>query len=624
MSRRETNTLRHQRALVEFGEFALRSNGLVDILQESCRLVGAALGTGLAKVMELQADGVTLLMRAGFGWHPDLINQVSVEASITSSEGYALLTGRPAISPDVNREKRFRYAPFVLEEGVKGMMAVVIIGHDTEKPYGVLQVDSRQSQYFKKNDVVFLQGYANLIGAAVDRLRAVGEARVATEHVHHMAYHDALTGLSNRALFLETLQGLLSSCDKDNPVAVLFLDLDGFKQVNDYYGHLVGDDLLVQVAGRLSRAIRKVDLVARLGGDEFAIIQTEPGHRNNAGQLACRLSKALAEPYLIGEREIIIGGSVGIAFEESAGESAEAVLAHADQALYLVKIQGKGTYQFYDPSVSHLLKEKQRLTDDLRHAISHRQFELHYQPILRLTDDRIICFEALLRWHHPDRGLVLPGDFIELAEETGLIVPIGKWVLRSACHEAVRWQDDIRVAVNLSPRQLGDASLITDIADILAESGLAAHRLELEITESFALQQSGSAISVVTALKKLGVQIALDDFGTGYSSFSHLRQLPFDNIKLDRSFVEGLPDHGGADAIVRAVSHLGTSFRAVTTAEGVETKDQLDFVRREGFGQIQGYLVSRPVPAFLVPEMIAREATGHKLSPQKCNLVRIA
>jgi diguanylate cyclase (GGDEF)-like protein len=445
----------------------------------------------------------------------------------------------------------------------------------------------------------------------------VTERRQAERRIAHMASHDALTGLGNRLLFHERLDALVGTATADASapsVAVLCLDLDHFKRVNDTLGHGVGDALLQDVAKRIVSTVGDDGsaVIARLGGDEFAVIWTGLGRDGEGlitagGRLATQLVARLSEPYLVDGHRVTVGASVGIAFAPRDGRDSYTLLKMADLALYRAKARGRGTCEEFDPVMDAEAQARRGLEEDLREALLRGQFELHYQPLLNLPTDRISGFEALLRWNHPTRGVVPPATFIPVAEEIGLIGPLGDWVLRTACAEAATWPAHLKVAVNLSPVQFKSRSLVTSVVQALAASGLLAQRLELEITESVLLAETDSNINQLHQLRRLGVRIAMDDFGTGYSSLSYLRAFPFDKIKIDRSFVRDLGpiDRKHADdeasyqgaAIIRAVAGLGASLGMCITAEGVETGDQLNRVRAEGCTEVQGYHLSPPRPA---------------------------
>jgi diguanylate cyclase (GGDEF)-like protein/PAS domain S-box-containing protein len=443
-------------------------------------------------------------------------------------------------------------------------------------------------------------------GAWVSTIEDITDWLKAQAQIAHLARHDSLTDLPNRTLFREHLGASLPQVGRDVIIAVFYLDLDHFKEVNDTLGHPVGDDLLKAVAARLSENVREGDVVSRLGGDEFAVVQPLRGAGPSAASsLASRLIEVVTAPYEIRGHQIVIGASIGISLAPGDGDDADQLLRNADLALYLAKAEGRGTYRFFEPEMDARAQARRIMEMDLRAALSRGEFELHYQPIYDLAKDEIVCFEALLRWHHPRDGMILPANFIPLAEETGLIVPIGAWVLLKACLEAAGWSRRVRVAVNVSPVQFKSPSLLTTVMAALSESHLAANRLELEITETVLLQDSQGTLIILHQLRDLGVRISMDDFGTGYSSLSYLRSFPFDKIKIDGSLVRELAAHGDSMAIVRAVTGLGTSMGISTTAEGVETGEQLALLRAEGCTEVQGYLLNSPRPSAEVEAMLS-------------------
>jgi diguanylate cyclase (GGDEF)-like protein len=436
-------------------------------------------------------------------------------------------------------------------------------------------------------------------GGTVTTHEDITERRLAENRIAHMARHDALTDLPNRVLLRERLeQALTGDRIGDRHPTVLMLDLDRFKEVNDTLGHPAGDTLLTTVAERLRGCVRKADTVARLGGDEFAIIQFADDQAGEAEALSKRILDVLSEPYDLGGHQAVIGTSIGIAVAPDDGSDPDTLMKNADLALYRSKSEGRGTFRFFAPEMDERMQARRRLEQDLRNALVRHEFALHYQPLVNLERNEICGFEALLRWAHPERGELLPGDFIPLAEETGLIVPIGEWVLREACLEAGAWPEHLKIAVNLSPAQFKSPNLVQAVLNAVAGAAMPANRLELEITESVMLQDEAAAFAILHQLHDLGVRIALDDFGTGYSSLSNLRKFPFDKIKIDRSFVSDLSEADvDAVAVVRSVAQLGVSLGMATTAEGVETEDQLERVRAEGCTEIQGYYICPPSPA---------------------------
>ena len=413
----------------------------------------------------------------------------------------------------------------------------------------------------------------------------------------HMAHHDGLTGLPNRTHFQQEMERELNRARRGEKLAILCVDLDHFKRVNDTLGHAVGDALLRAASDRLKECARETDIVARLGGDEFAIVQVGAEQPRGAILLAERLVAALAKPFDLEGHQLVIGASVGIALAPSDGLEAEQLMKNADMALYRAKGDGRGVFRFFEPEMDAKMQARRALELDLRKALVEQEFELYYQPIVDLASDRVSGFEALIRWNHPTQGVVPPAAFIPLAEDMGLIAPMGEWVLREACREAAAWPDNLTVAVNLSPAQFKSKTLALAVTSALAGSGLAPNRLELEITESVLLQDNETVRSILHQLRELGVRISMDDFGTGYSSLSYLRSFPFDKIKIDQSFVRDMCDHDDSIAIVRAVAGLGKNLGMATTAEGVETSEQLGHLRKEGCTQVQGYFFSRPLPA---------------------------
>jgi diguanylate cyclase (GGDEF)-like protein/PAS domain S-box-containing protein len=424
----------------------------------------------------------------------------------------------------------------------------------------------------------------------------ITERRRAEQKIAHMARHDALTDLPNRVLFRERLADALTGIARGSKLAVLYLDLDRFKGVNDTLGHPVGDELLKVVAERLRHSVRETDTVARVGGDEFAVIQTDVGEPMDTALLARRLGEAVRAPYDLAGHAVLVDTSIGIALAPSDGVEPDGLLKAADMALYGAKADGRGTYRFFEAGMDMRMKARRELEIALRQALAAGQFDLHYQPQVNVDDRRITGCEALLRWNHPERGMISPAEFIPVAEEIGLIIPLGEWVLRKACIDAAQWPDDVRIAVNLSPIQVTNQNLVPVVVSALATAGLSARRLEIEITESVLMRNTEKTMATLHQLRELGVHISMDDFGTGYSSLSYLRKFPFDKIKIDRSFISGLPDDNESIAIVRAVAGLAQNLNMIATAEGVETTQQLEAVRALGCVEMQGYLFSPPRP----------------------------
>jgi diguanylate cyclase (GGDEF)-like protein len=433
----------------------------------------------------------------------------------------------------------------------------------------------------------------------------ITERRRAEAKIAHLARHDMLTNLPNRVLFREQLETEFGRIQPSRGFAVHCLDLDHFKTVNDTLGHPIGDELLKLVAARLIEAVPPTDFIARIGGDEFAVVQTGVTKPEQCSLLASRIVERVSEPYDIQGRHIVIGTSIGIAIAPGDGTNPDVLLKNADMALYLAKGEGRGTHRFFEGEMDKRLQARHALELDLRKAIASGEFELYYQPIIDLQSGKVTCFEALLRWNHPERGMISPLEFIPLAEETGLILPLGEWVLRTACQQASKWPKQIGVAVNLSATQFKGRNIVQIAVNALAMSGLAADRLDLEITESVLLQDEANTLAILHQLREIGVQISMDDFGTGYSSLAYLRNFPFDRLKIDRSFVRDMLVRKDCRAIVRAVAGLARSLGITTIIEGVETKEQLETAQADGCDLGQGYIFSKPMPereiaAFLV------------------------
>lgn len=423
----------------------------------------------------------------------------------------------------------------------------------------------------------------------------------------HLAHHDALTGLGNRLLFHNQLNDAIAHrLRSGGDLAVLFIDLDGFKMINDTLGHETGDSVLKHFASRLRNALREGDKVGRLGGDEFAVIQFGAKQPTEAMALATRLIGLFGTPFSIDNQSMVIGASIGIAVASGDYQNSAQLLRAADLAMYRAKADGRGRFRVFEPEFDRQVQERRDLEVALRAAVDQDDLEIHYQPFVNLGIGKITGFEALSRWKDPQRGFVPPSTFIALAEEIGLIGIIGDRVLKRACAEAATWPQHIRVAVNLSPSQFKSGSLVSSVKDALAASGLSPSRLELEITESIFLQDSESNCALLSQLGTLGVKISMDDFGTGYSSLSYLRSFPFDTIKIDQSFIRDLSTSQSSAAIVRAICELARSFGVSTTAEGVETDDQLTRIRAEGCTEMQGYIFSKPLIAGEIPALLAR------------------
>ncbi len=454
---------------------------------------------------------------------------------------------------------------------------------------------------------IFVRHQPTTDGGWVATHEDVSEQRRQWAQIQHLAAHDPLTNLPNRILFEQHLADVHARIQRREKIGVLCVDLDHFKNVNDELGHAAGDAALKNASQILIDCVREGDVVARVGGDEFVVIAGHLEHSSDAALIARRIVERISEPMEIEGRPVLIGASVGIAIAPLDGEDGYSLLKRADLAMYRAKSEGRGGYNFYEAELDAALQVRRNFETSLRNALLKDEFRLMFQPLLNLDSQRVCAFEALIRWQHPERGLLAPAAFIGAAEESGLIVPMGEWVLRHACRAAVDWPEPISLAVNLSPAHFKKGrNLVKHVKSALEAAGLSPKRLELEITESVLLADDECAVRTLHELKQLGVRIALDDFGTGYSSLSYLRRFPFDKIKIDRSFVHGCEDSADGLAIVKAVIVLGRSLGMATTAEGVETDAQLEIIRAEGCTEAQGFLFSKPLPAGAAEEFAKR------------------
>jgi len=510
----------------------------------------------------------------------------------------------PPLLEDVLRFNALRgeYGPGNIEEQVATKLALAkdrtTYRFERERPNGTV-LDVRGKPI---DNGGFITTYMDI----TERYRS--EAKIA-----HMARHDALTGLGNRLLLNERLEHVLTRVSRGEIVAVHLVDLDRFKAVNDTLGHPAGDKLLRQVADRLRPLLRESDMIARMGGDEFAIVQVALETPGDAATLALRVIEAASKPYDVDGHRLVIGASIGIALAPGDGSSPDVLIRNADLALYHAKSNGRGTFSFFEPEMDARMQARHAMEIDLRNALARGEFELRYQPMVGLGGNEIRGFEALIRWHHPKKGAVSPDAFLPLAEETGLIIPIGEWTIREACATAAKWPGALRVAVNLSPAQFRSPGLSNLVVSALGASGLAPERLELEINEMALWEDMEAALDILYELRSLGVRIAMDDFGTGHSTLNYLQSFPFDRIKIDRSFVKDIIGHAGSHRIVRAITMLAQGFGMETTVEGVEDAEQLAAVKSEGCTEMQGYLFSEALPASEIERRFLSQTRDRKL-----------
>jgi diguanylate cyclase (GGDEF)-like protein len=592
-----------QREVARFGELALSGTEIEELNREASCILTRVLGVEVGGVMKLLPGGQDLLLVAADGLPEEQVGKSLVPTGFRSQSGCALATGVATVVSDWEQERRFEKSALQTKAGLRSAAIILIGGKDS--PYGVIGAGSREIHEFTQEDVNFMQAIANVLANAIDRRRT-------EEQTQHEALHDPLTALPNRNLFLDRLQHALSvAARRETSIAVLFLDLDQFKLVNDSLGHAAGDELLAAVAPRIQEALRPGDTVARFGGDEFAVLAEDVGSERGATRIAERIAEVLTRPFLVRDREHFVSASIGIAIG-AGSEAPEALIRDADSALYRAKERGRGGYEIFDEVMRSRVIEHMQTENDLRRAIQRRELELHYQPVVRLRDGAVVAMEALLRWNHPDRGLIGPLAFIPVAEESRLIVPIGRWVIEQACRQASIWQQQhpdaapVGVSVNLSARQLADPDLLSHIEGSIRANGIEPSSVWLELTETTLLDDTVYVERTLDSLRGLGVHLVLDDFGVGFSSLGYLKRLPLSMIKLDRSFVENLAEGPHDAAIVRAVNEMARTIGIAVVAEGVETAEQVTMASELGCGYAQGFHFSVPTPAEEVCDLLGR------------------
>jgi diguanylate cyclase (GGDEF)-like protein len=535
------------------------------------------LGAEYAEVLETEREGAPLVLRVAHGWDKKLIG--------TPVEGLAGITALPAALD---------------ADDISATLATDIRGPDGS--YGLLAAHSRRSDAFRPGDLDFLQSLAATLAGAIGRRRTEEEMR-------QRAYSDPLTGQPNRALLLDRLsEAIERTSENGTRLAVFFLDIDNFKVFNDSLGHEAGDEILVRVGPRLRNALFLADTVARCGGDEFAVLCEDVGTEDDALALAGRLQKALAKPFQAAGEEHLVTASLGMAISDGRRHDAQELVRRADTAMYRAKQHGPGRCEVFSDAMRERAVLRLRMERALRDAATNGELSLAYQPIVSLADGLVVEWEALLRWQHPGWGPVAPAEFIPMAEETGLIVELGRWVLDRACRDAASWHEqghEVRVAVNLSPRQLADPGLAGDVSAALDAAGLAADHLVLEITEGVILHDTETNLARLEEIKALGTGLVVDDFGTGYSSLAYLKRFPIDALKIDRCFVAEL-DRGDQDsAIVEAVLAMARALGLDVVAEGVETEEQMARLQALGCPRAQGYAIARPMPGGRVLPFLA-------------------
>ncbi|MGZ5362350.1 MAG: sensor domain-containing protein [Solirubrobacterales bacterium] len=596
---------RQQKAVADLSRFALETHDLGALMAEAVTTATTTLGVDVGGVLELDEAGLSVTVVAGVGVPDGVVGAHQMPLDDSANCGYTLRTGDPTIVEDMATETRFEPSPIILKLGIVSSLSVAIEGHD--RPFGTLDVHARERRAFSEDDVAFLSAIATLISVAVERHRGEEAAR-------HAGLHDPLTDLPNRTLALDRLAHAVKRRRREGiDVAVLVLDVDRFGLVNDVSGHAAGDDVLLALAARLTAVVRATDTVARLSGDEFIVICPDVDGARGAMEVAERLATAVTGRLVLDSGEHSFTISTGIALTSTRQHTPESLLGDADAAMYRAKARGRGRYELFDEAMRTQAAARVRTETELRAALDRGELKAWYQPVIDLATGRPVSTEALVRWEHPERGLVPPLEFIPIAEEAGLIAELGLQVLEQACRQTASWQRDIDpelgVSVNISGRQAIDPDFPARVAAIAERSGLRAGTLALEITESVLMEEADSPVTVLGSLQEHGLTLVLDDFGTGYSSLSRLKRFPLDVLKIDRSFVSGIVSNADDRAIVKATIDMAHAVGLTVVAEGVETREQQEQLRAFGCDRAQGYLYARPQPPHAVTDLLAARAT---------------
>lgn len=595
--------LRQQETVANLGLRALAGADIDSILEEALQLLSQVLNVEFVKVSEVLPNH-KLLLRAGLGWKTGLVGSYTALADTSTQSGYTLTIGKPVIVNDLKSETRFSGPPLLWDHEVRSGVTVIIGDKAT---YGVLGVHSQKPRHFTQDDINFLQAVANILATVFERKKF-------EETIKHHIYHDSLTGLPNRKLLNDRLEAALNQSKKTNRLlAVMFLDLDRFKNINDTIGHYVGDKILKEAGRRLTTSLGESALVARLGGDEFIILLNDIDGPQTCIETAEKIFAALKPEFKIDDYDLHLSASIGITLFPYDGKDVNTLLKNADTALYRAKDAGRNNYQLYNKAMDMFANEKLNLETQLRRAIEQKEFILYYQPIIDINTNQIVSFEALVRWDNPQIGLMSPREFIPLAEETGLILPLGELISDLLCDQLKIWKtkglSGFRASLNLSPRQFRQENLCQKILDRFTAAQLEFNQLEIEITESIAMESIDQNIQKLTKLKQKGVQIVIDDFGTGHSSLNYLRRLPISKLKIDKSFIADCHTNQEDGEIVKTIVTLAHNLKLKVVAEGVETVDQFRFLELIGCDEVQGYLVGRPLPASGVDNLILKRSS---------------
>ena len=592
-----------QASVARLGELALGGTPIIELLEEACQTTAVALGIDAVLVSQAGDDGRSLELRAEYGWITDESLRHDLEVEPRSAADAALLTGKPVLVQSWDEQTQLKPSQPMVVSGIKSSISVRIEG--SSHPWGMFGAFSRRPNAFTEHDVNFVVALANILADAIER-------QDAEDALEHRALHDVLTGLPNRSLFTDRLEQALERVRRHpgSLAAILFIDVDHFKQVNDSLGHQAGDDLLINVATRLREAVRPTDTVARFGGDEFGLLLEEIASERVAIATAERIAASFARPFVLDSGSQFITASIGIALADGHQE-ADALLRDADAAMYRAKQRGRARYDVFDDDLRMRALARGRTENELRRALDFHELRLVYQPVVDLKEEYITGVEALLRWDHPQRGLVMPGDFIAVAEESGMIERIGQWVLEEALREAARWEqtrpDDapLRVGVNVSMQQLQNPRFPDSVADAIKTAGIEAQTLALELDESVLRDEAEQMRSTLRLLKRIGVRLAVHDFGTGDSSLRQLAALPIDTIKVERRFVAALGTEDATSPIAQAVIATGSALGLRVIGAGAESREQVEHLRRLGCTDVQGFLYAEPQPASEISALLA-------------------
>jgi diguanylate cyclase (GGDEF)-like protein/PAS domain S-box-containing protein len=590
---------RRQRLIAEFGQQVLASTDLADVLNRAVDLVSGTLNSDFCNLLELDRDGKHLMFRAAVGWPEEWIGRRTVPVQTGTRADLVLSRREPLIVEDYDRDTDAS-SPFLREFGVRSGIVAPLFG--TTGTFGILSAHALQPRRFSEDEVSFLRNVAYIVAVAIERSKS-------EERLAYLAQFDALTGLPNRHLFHDRLtQTMVQAKRSGRPMAMLFIDLDRFKLVNDTLGHGTGDRLLKEAATRLTQCVRSGDTVGRFGGDEFGAILADLGAAGDAGLVAQKIIEALERPFSLEGNETYVTASIGITLFPDDGEEAGALIMNSDTAMYRAKEQGRNNYQYFTREMNERALARVQMEAALRRAIERREFRLFYQPKVDLRNGEICGAEALLRWQHPDRGMIAPEEFIPILEDTGLIVPVGEWVMREACSQTMAWKRSglsvLPVAVNLSARQFQQKDLESRVRYVLTDSGVDPSLIEFELTESLLMKDPEAAARSLRGLKRAGARISVDDFGTGYSSLAYLKRFPIDALKIDGAFIRDLTTDPGDAAITLAIIGLAHGLKLKVVAECVETESQLNFLSTHACDEMQGYYFSEPAPAAEIEAML--------------------